>query len=153
MTPGILKLFRSGANCFEFPDGLFGTCSNADKQVVNARLTGSSDVWVGKCDRICWSCCWNGRRSNDVEDSLRRQLREWFGGFVDSWRLLKRYCMSYALPSQSAHCQNGLPSPASLFDGLYDYRESSETDSIRGAMIRGRGTVHVLIADLSVSLR
>ena len=62
--------------------------------------------------------CWKERRSNDAEDSVRRQLREWFGVFVDSWPLWMRYDVSHALPSQPVHFQDGLPLPALLFDGV-----------------------------------
>ena len=34
--------------------------------------------------------------SDDVENGVRRQLREWFGTSVDSWSLLRRYYIPYA---------------------------------------------------------
>jgi phytoene dehydrogenase-like protein len=90
--------------------------------------------------------------SDDVEDSVRRQLKEWFGASVDSWSLLKRYYIAYALPSQPAHFQDGLPLPIRLFDHVYHCGDYSETASIQGAMISGRKTAQALIADLSSPL-
>lgn len=76
--------------------------------------------------------------SDDAENGVRRQLREWFGASVDSWSLLKRYNIPYALPSQPAHFRDGIPMPLRLVEGVYHCGEYSDTGSIQGAMMSGR---------------
>jgi phytoene dehydrogenase-like protein len=90
--------------------------------------------------------------SNDVEYSVRRQLREWFGVSVDSWSFLKHYHIPYALPSQPAHFQHGLTLTKRLFDDVYHCGDYSETASIQGAMVSGRKTAQAIIADLALPL-
>lgn len=90
--------------------------------------------------------------SDDVQDSVRRQLRDWYGSQVDSWSLLKRYDIPFALPCQPAHFRDGLALPARLVEGVYHCGDYSETASIQGAMMSGRKTGEALIADLSVKL-
>ena len=89
--------------------------------------------------------------SNDVQDTVRRQLREWFGASVDSWSLLKRYSIPYALPVQPAHFRDGIPMASRIVQGLYHCGDYSDTASIQGAMISGRKTAEALISDLSVT--
>lgn len=87
--------------------------------------------------------------SVDVEASVRHQLKEWYGAQVDSWRLLKRYSIPYALPSQPAHFRDlTAPSPR-LNENLYSCGDYAETASIQGAMVSGRKAAQALIADIS----
>ncbi len=90
--------------------------------------------------------------SEDVEHGVRRQLKEWFGSLVDSWTLLKRYDIRYALPSQPAHFRDGVSLPVRLDNGIYHCGDYSETASIQGAMISGRKAAETLLADLSIAL-
>lgn len=90
-------------------------------------------------------------RSDDFEDSVRRQLREWYGSQVDSWSLLKRYDIPFALPCQPAHFRDGPALPARLVEGAYHCGDYSETASIQSAMVSGRKAAETLIADLSVT--
>ncbi len=83
---------------------------------------------------------------------MRRQLSEWYGSQVDSWSLLKRYYIPFALPCQPAHFRDGVSLPARLAEGVYHCGDYAETASIQGAMISGRKTGEALISDLSATL-
>ena len=87
--------------------------------------------------------------SDDLERSVRRQLRSWYGSEVDSWSLLKSYRIPYALPGQPPHFRTAIPASPRLVDGVYYCGDYLETASIQGAMVSGRKTAECLIADLS----
>jgi Flavin containing amine oxidoreductase len=70
--------------------------------------------------------------SDDVEYSVCSQLREWYGVSVDSWSLLKRYHIPYALPSQPARIQDGVLLPTRLCDDVYHCGDYTETASRSG---------------------
>lgn len=86
--------------------------------------------------------------ADDSEHSVRRQLREWYGLQVDSWRLLKSYFIPYALPSQPAHFED-LAAPARRLDeNVYYCGDYAETASIQGAMVSGRKVGQEVLADI-----
>jgi phytoene dehydrogenase-like protein len=85
----------------------------------------------------------------NTEQSVRRQLREWYGQQVDSWSFLKRYDIPFALPAQPAHFRDVISQPARIDDGVYHCGDYVETSSIQGAMVSGRITAEAVIAELS----
>jgi phytoene dehydrogenase-like protein len=66
------------------PSGVQSSYAPAGQHLVSVSVVG--------CDRLAGS--------EDLESSVRRQLREWFGGQVDSWRHLRTYHIPSALPDQ-----------------------------------------------------
>lgn len=90
--------------------------------------------------------------SPDLNDSVRKQLRQWFGSQVDAWSLLRRYDIPIALPSKQQGIGDGLSGRSSLGDGLYYCGDYCETASIQGAMVSGRKAAENVIADLSSQL-
>ncbi len=86
--------------------------------------------------------------SADVEASVRRQLRDWFGSQVDQWSLLRSYCIRNALPSQPAHFRDVTDSGCKVADGLYRCGDYCETASIQGAMVSGRKAAEAVLRDL-----
>lgn len=82
----------------------------------------------------------------DIEQSVRRQLREWYGQQVDAWSFLKRYDIPFALPAQPAHFREVISQPAAVNDGVYHCGDYAETASIQGAMFSGRITAEAVIA-------
>ena len=87
--------------------------------------------------------------SPDLNDTVRQQLRQWFGSQVDAWSLLRRYDIPIALPAQQAGFRDSLSGRPRLGDGLYSCGDYCETASIQGAMVSGRKAAENVIADLA----
>ncbi len=88
--------------------------------------------------------------STDLELEVRRQLRDWFGSEVDRWSTLRRYHIRHALPAQPAHFRDRGTRNPKLAEGLYCCGDYCETASIHGALLSGRHTAEVLLADLGI---
>lgn len=74
--------------------------------------------------------------SGDLEAMARRQLREWWGAQVDSWRHLATYRIPHGQPDQSPPF-----SPkrrVDLGDGIFVCGDHRDTGSIQGALFSGR---------------
>jgi phytoene dehydrogenase-like protein len=87
--------------------------------------------------------------SSDLSNTVRQQLRQWFGSQVDAWSLLRRYDIPIALPAQQAGFRDSLSGQSRLGDGLYYCGDYCETASIQGAMVSGRKAAESVIADLA----
>jgi phytoene dehydrogenase-like protein len=87
--------------------------------------------------------------SSDLNDTVRQQLRQWFGSQVDTWSLLRRYDIPIALPSQQRGFRDSLSGRPRLGNGMYYCGDYCETASIQGAMVSGRKAAENVIADLS----
>ena len=87
----------------------------------------------------------------DLENSVRRQLVEWYGSQAKSWSLLRRYDIPFALPCQPAHFRDALPVHERLFQDMYQCGDYLDTASIQGAMMSGRRTAQALIDDFSAT--
>ncbi len=74
-----------------------------------------------------------------VDQSIRRQLAEWFGVDVDSWTRLRIYEVPYALPCGSMETITASVDAPSLGgpSGVYVCGDHRETPSIQGAMNSG----------------
>jgi phytoene dehydrogenase-like protein len=88
--------------------------------------------------------------SSDLSNTVRQQLRQWFGSQVDAWSLLRRYDIPIALPAQQAGFRDSLSGQSRLRDGLYYCGDYCETASIQGAMVSGRKAAEAVIADLAL---
>lgn len=86
--------------------------------------------------------------SQDLEPSVRRQLRDWFGHQTDQWSLLRSYLIRHALPNQSAHFRD-TPASSKIAAGLYQCGDHCETASIHGAMVSGRKAAKAVLRDLA----
>jgi len=86
--------------------------------------------------------------SQDLEPSVRRQLRDWFGHQTDQWSLLRSYLIRHALPNQAAHFRD-TPASSKISAGLYQCGDHCETASIHGAMLSGRKAAEAVLQDLS----
>jgi phytoene dehydrogenase-like protein len=86
--------------------------------------------------------------SAELELAVRRQLREWYGGQVDRWSLLRSYHIRHALPNQPAHFRDAAAPLPRLAEGLYRCGDYCETASIQGAMLSGRKAAEAVFADL-----
>ena len=74
--------------------------------------------------------------SGDIEAMARRQLREWWGEQVDTWRHLATYRIAHGQPDQSPPF-----SPkrrVDLGDGIFVCGDHRDTGSIQGALFSGR---------------
>ncbi len=87
--------------------------------------------------------------SSDLNNTVRQQLRQWFGSQVDAWSLLRRYDIPIALPAQQAGFRESLSGQSRLGDGLYYCGDYCETASIQGAMVSGRKAAENIISDLA----
>jgi phytoene dehydrogenase-like protein len=84
--------------------------------------------------------------ADDLEPSVRQQLRDWFGHQADRWSLLRSYLIRHALPDQSAPFRDTPTSPK-ITAGLYQCGDHCETASIHGAMLSGRKAAEAVLAD------
>ncbi len=89
-----------------------------------------------------------GDLSADLEPSVRRQLRDWFGSQVDRWSLLRSYIIRNALPAQPVHWRDASDAGCRMAVGLYRCGDYCETASIQGAMVSGRRAAETVLLDL-----
>jgi predicted NAD/FAD-dependent oxidoreductase len=71
------------------------------------------------------------------EPTVRWQLREWFGGAVERWRLLAVARVDAALPA-ALPPQGRLRKSVRVCEGLFVAGDSRDSPSIQGAMVSGR---------------
>lgn len=83
--------------------------------------------------------------SEELQNQVRGQLREWFGAVVDSWRHLRTYQIPYALPTQAPPALSPVAKPARRTDGTFVCGDHLDTASIQGAMVSGRRAAEQII--------
>jgi protoporphyrinogen oxidase len=84
----------------------------------------------------------------EIDEEVRRELRNWFGEQVESWRYLRAYKIKYALPDQSPP-QLAMPQrPVKLRPGIYVCGDHRDDASINGALASGRRTAEAILKDL-----
>lgn len=83
-----------------------------------------------------------------LDSTARRQLRGWFGGDVDTWRLLRVDCLPRALPDQTAGALDPPQRPIRLRPGLYVCGDHRDNASIDGAMTSGFRAAQIVMEDL-----
>ena len=79
-----------------------------------------------------------GIPDGDIEASVRKQLRDWFGPDAIAWRHLRTYRIPYALPSQAPPALSPVGKSAKRSDHLFVCGDYLDTASIQGAMVSGR---------------
>jgi phytoene dehydrogenase-like protein len=80
---------------------------------------------------------------------VRGHLRKWFGGVVDSWRLLRTYPIPHALPQQNHAEWEQSPVRLGGTGGVYMCGDYRETASIQGALASGRRAAEAVVQDLA----
>ncbi len=73
-----------------------------------------------------------------LDGAAREQLRRWFGGQVEGWKLLRVQRIPFALPAQPPAALATAERPARLREGLFVCGDHRDTASIQGAMVSGR---------------
>jgi predicted NAD/FAD-dependent oxidoreductase len=73
-----------------------------------------------------------------LESSVRRQLQEWFGDRVRTWRHLRTYRIPFALPVQTPPALSPVAKSPHQRDRLWVCGDYLDTASIQGAMVSGR---------------
>jgi phytoene dehydrogenase-like protein len=73
-----------------------------------------------------------------LRQSVRTQLRSWFGPAVKTWRDLTTYHIGYALPAQAPPALEPVAKPTNVRDGVFVCGDHCDTASINGAMASGR---------------
>jgi phytoene dehydrogenase-like protein len=84
----------------------------------------------------------------ELESVVRQQLVEWYGDEAKAWKLLRRYDIPHAIPSQAPGTY-GRPESAELPDGKFicgDFRSSA---SIQGAFDSGRFAADAVMRKLA----
>ena len=84
---------------------------------------------------------------DDLQQAVRRQLREWFGEEVSAWRHLRTDHIKRALPpieGLTAQASNASPR---VRPGLYQCGDYCETGTLDGALLSGRTAAEALLAD------
>jgi phytoene dehydrogenase-like protein len=84
----------------------------------------------------------------DQQETVRAQLREWFGAAVDGWRHLRTDRISRALPPIALFAaRDGAASPR-LEPALYQCGDYCQTGTLDGALLSGRHAADAVLADL-----
>lgn len=91
-----------------------------------------------------------GDGEDDLEAAVRRQLRGWFGGAVDRWRLLRVDRIPAALPRGARPAVAPEHAWARLSESVYLCGDHLDGASINGAMRSGRLAAEAVLADLGV---
>jgi hypothetical protein len=78
--------------------------------------------------------------------AVRRQMTQWFGRQVESWRHLRTYHIPHAQPGQSPESLASPEKPVRLGRGLFVCGDHRETASIQGALHSGRRAAEAILA-------
>ncbi len=84
-----------------------------------------------------------------LDGGVRTHLKKWFGPAVDSWKLLKAYPLSRALPQQRHAEWEQAPVRLGASGGVYMCGDYRETASIQGALASGRRVAEAVLQDLA----
>jgi phytoene dehydrogenase-like protein len=87
-------------------------------------------------------------RASAVETVVHKELRDWFGGSVDDWRLLKTYRIPHALPDQTPPIPDPTVGLASERSGIYVCGEYNSVPGIQWSLLSGRQTAERILEDL-----
>ena len=80
-----------------------------------------------------------------LESGVRAQLKKWFGGVVEEWRLLRIYSIPHAQPSQPPGVLEPAERPVTLEPGLFVCGDHRETASLQGALHSGRRAAEAIL--------
>lgn len=79
---------------------------------------------------------------------VRAELAQWFGPAVDTWRHLRTYSLSAALPAQPPQALEPAHRTVRLSPGLYVCGDHRDNASIDGALGSGRRAAEAVLMDL-----
>jgi phytoene dehydrogenase-like protein len=85
--------------------------------------------------------------TGNLEQLARKQLREWWGPQVDSWKHLRTYAISHGGPVQSAPFSP--KQRVSLGNGRFVCGDHRDTGSIQGALYSGRRCGEAVVRSLA----
>ena len=88
------------------------------------------------------------KEGQDLEAACRGEMRDWFGGTVDDWRLLEHFDIENALPPQPPGAFLD-PHDLQVARGVFRCGDYLETSSIHGALVSGRKTAKAVLRHLS----
>jgi phytoene dehydrogenase-like protein len=80
-------------------------------------------------------------------ESVRAQLRDWFGDVVSGWRHLRSYRIPHAQPAQQPPALATPERPVRLSKSLYVCGDHRDNASINGALASGRRAAQALLED------
>lgn len=83
----------------------------------------------------------------ETEAAVRRQLKDWFGGAVEEWRLLRSYRIPHAQPGQPPGVLEPAERPVRLGPGRFVCGDHRETASLQGAIHSGRRAAREVLAE------
>jgi phytoene dehydrogenase-like protein len=81
-----------------------------------------------------------------LEGAVRDQLRGWWGAQVTTWRHLRTYRVTHALPVRPGARLDPAALPVTHSSGVYACGDWRDTPSIQGAMASGRVAAEAVIA-------
>ena len=83
----------------------------------------------------------------DLQQAVRRQLREWFGEEVHVWRHLRTDHIKRALPPIEVLTAQASGASPRVRPGLYQCGDYCETGTLDGALLSGRKAAEALLTD------
>ncbi len=86
--------------------------------------------------------------SENLQNEVFQELKDWYGDAVNSWRFLRNYQIPDALPTQSAGHLEQWQRPVRIRPGLYVCGDHRDQASIDGALTSGFRTAQVVAEDL-----
>jgi phytoene dehydrogenase-like protein len=84
-----------------------------------------------------------------VEDTVRKELTEWFGSAVGDWRHLKTYRIQHALPEQLPPVPDPTVAVPPVRPGLFVCGEYGSVPGIQWAMLSGRHAAEAVLKELN----
>ena len=88
--------------------------------------------------------------NTDLDKTVRKELKTWFGGVTQDWQHLQTQEIKYALPNQEVVQHELLKDQSKIRKGLYVCGDFLLNGSINAAMRTGRKVGELVIQDLSV---
>jgi hypothetical protein len=89
----------------------------------------------------------------ELELRVRQQLRAWFGGAVDGWRLLRADVVHHALPAEPPSALEPAQRPLRTPSGITVCGDHRDNASIDGALTSGRRAAESVLSHLGHSRR
>jgi phytoene dehydrogenase-like protein len=82
-----------------------------------------------------------------LERSVRRELTDWFGEIVQTWKHIQTYHIDHALPDQSPPIMNPTKGGVKVKKGIYTCGEYQSVPGIQWALLSGRITAEQIITE------
>lgn len=86
--------------------------------------------------------------SEEHREQVVRQLEDWFGAVVKTWRHLRTYDIGYALPIQDPPALQPVAKPSRVRDGVFVCGDHCDTASINGALASGSRAAETVLDSL-----